>query len=198
MAAHCLEWGALKTNKVGAVKWLSPTFTAVTPVPASTCSTGSQSAWWGTSATFLTKLSGDWTDQGKIAFVMESQDGFKPSKVIAAGCDPSYFAMVAATSMFFGVPQTGGLPHYYGPNSSDAVRATVGTYGVKASKSLAFKVLAPADKAFCYLQSLSGQFDDDADIVELYVGGKNWILMVNNEGGKDNLVATAYCYRLTQ
>jgi hypothetical protein len=143
--------------------------------------------WWGTAASFVSGISGEFAGGGEYVQVTQSTDGYKPS-VLSAESQSSEIDGVGF-SYFVGVPKSGKLVKLYGYKNGSWVRGNVlssGTFEYPVSTQAGFSSywLPPRDKAFCYLTRVSGNFDGGGEQVRITVNGGQWFLNVQSGGGK--------------
>ncbi len=200
--AICVDWSALKINfnSFQPVRWLSDEF-------SSTEDCGSQNytdTWLGDAVTYLTGVGGNLAIGGG-AFVIQSSKGDKPSQLLSTkNCGGSGDVFTRGRSMFFGKPHVKDMPQFWGPNGQGLTYSLAGYYYAQSNGNSTVE-MAPTDKAFCYLQSVNGNYNHSSDWAWIYrsvnsTGKEVWKLNVKDSNPvSDKFVgATAACYMLSQ
>lgn len=183
-AMTCVKHSAFVPD-AGGVHWVSGWL----PVSAQTdfIAHYDRDMWWGTAASFVNGIGGEFAGGGEYIRVTQSTDGYKPS-VISAETQASELDGVGF-SYFVGVPKSGKLVKLYGYKNGAWVRGSAlssGTFEYPVSTQAGFSSywLPPRDKAFCYITRVSGNFDGGGEQLRITVNGGQWFLNVQSGGGK--------------
>lgn len=199
-SATCLAWSGLKhaDNAFQPTRMVSDAFSSL-GVCLATLNLPTRT-WWGDAATYISGLKGGLDFYGEVD-VDQSRSGFTPSDLGSQNCEAPQRG--EAHAMFFGKPQVGDMPQYWGVGGQRTEIAT--EFGVPLGNGQTTVEMAPADKAFCYLSFVRGGFDHPGDWVWLYrapnsAGQEVWKLNVRNVAGRTSIDvwASATCYMLTQ
>jgi hypothetical protein len=204
--AICVNWSALKINynAFTPVRWLSDEFYSIEDC-------GSQNyanAWFGDAVTYLTGVGGNLAIGGG-AFVIQSSKGNVPSQLLSTKNCGSGSVYTRGRSMFFGKPHINDMPQFWGPKAQGKTYSLAGYYYVQSdlqnSDQQSSVEMAPTDKAFCYLQSINGNYNNKTDWAWIYrstnsAGKEVWKLAVKDADPVSNkfVGATAACYMLSQ
>lgn len=183
-AMTCVRHSAFVPDD-GGVHWISGNFSAFgdTDFIAHT----DTNMWWGTAASFVSGISGEFNGGGEYVRVTQSTDGYAPS-VISAETQASVLDGLGY-SYFVGVPKSGKLVNLYGYKNGSWVRGNVlssGTfeYPVNTQAGYSSYWLPPRDKAFCYFTRVSGNFDGGGEQLRITVNGGQWFVSAQSGGGK--------------
>jgi hypothetical protein len=169
----------------GGVHWLSYQFGA--GVDTDLWGLETQNMWWGSAASFVSGIRGEFAGGGEHVKIFQSTSGTKPS-VLEARTEASEL-WGHGSSYFVGVPDTGKLVKLYGYRDGSWVRGTVlskGTFEYNVGTQAGFSSywLPPRDKAFCYITNVSGNFDGGGERLQITVNGDQWFVKAQGAAGK--------------
>jgi hypothetical protein len=143
--------------------------------------------WWGTAASFVNAILGEFAGGGEYVQVKQSTDGYQPSVLSIE----SQSSKIDGTgfSYFVGVPKSGKLVKLYGYKNGSWARGNAlssGTFEYSVNTQAGFNSywLPPRDKAFCYLTRVSGNFDGGGEQLRITVSGAQWFVKAQSGGGK--------------
>jgi hypothetical protein len=156
--------------------------------------------WNADAATIIQGLFGPRKSSTHAAAIVQSQTPFEASRVYAAGCG----AVTYASSFFVGVPGTGQVAKFRGPQGI-GTSLQVGRYHIDtdyptASYGPETMELAPIDSSVCYFTHISGDFGRD-NSVEIFKGATHWFVraFVGNSAPFTGLIrASVTCYLSNQ
>jgi hypothetical protein len=143
--------------------------------------------WWGTAASFVNAISGEFAGGGEYVQVKQSTDGYQPS-VLSIESQSSEIDGIGF-SYFAGVPKSGKLVKLYGYKNGSWVRGNAlssGTFEYSVGTQAGFSSywLPPRDKAFCYFSRVSGNFDGGGEQLRITVSGGQWFLKAQSGAGQ--------------
>jgi hypothetical protein len=201
--AHCVKWSAFKTPGLSQPsKMLSNQFLS----KATSCTSYTTKTWWGDAATYISQISGDLTGISGV-YIGQSTKGNESSSLITSKCGNAASNMYGgAHSVFVGKAHSGDMPQFWGPKGVGVPYSSAGNYRAVSWGPTSVD-MAEADKAFCYLSYVWGDFDTDADNDYAWIyqttnsaGKKIWRLSVNDSNATNGQGIGAYanCYMLTQ
>jgi hypothetical protein len=169
----------------GGVHWLSPWVSV--GVDTDLWTLDDSNLWWGSAASFVSGISGEFAGGGEYVKVFQSTSATKPS--ILQGRTEASELDGGGHSYFVGVPQSGKLVKLFGYRNGSWVRGTVSSagtfeYNVGTTAGFSSYWLPPRDKAFCYITNVSGNFDGGGERLQITVNGSQWFVKAQSVGGK--------------
>lgn len=157
----------------------------------------------GDAATYLTGLTGDFAGRGEYGFINQSESGTAPSQIELNACQDHDTYYVRAHAFVAG--NWGRVANFIGPGNDTPgpniqYNKQFGRQTIPSS-STSYAVMAPVDKAMCYLKGVQGKFRGGGEYAEIAPrvvdGVLRWVLTAHR--GSDGQVATfALCYARNQ
>jgi hypothetical protein len=171
----------------GGVRWLSSSFWVGVDTNPALWSTDDSDMWWGSAASFVGGISGEFNGGGEHVKVFQSTSGTKPS-ILQATTEASELDGIGY-SYFVGVPQSGKLVKLFGYRNGSWLRGnalSTGTFEFNVGTTAGYSSywLPPRDKAFCYITNVSGNFDGGGERLQITVNGGQWFVSAQSAGGK--------------
>jgi hypothetical protein len=194
MDAVCYPLSSFVAN--GAERWMSDSFNLYIG------GTGSQSVltWWGDAATYLSSVGGIFYGSGEQAWVTQS-NVTDLSSTLSLKTLQAHGHSTAAYSFFVGIPGTGHVPQFIGPNGTGSA-ATAGEYRVDFDGENQFNAgnikMAHSDEAMCYFTSITGKWSGSGEWVQIVVDSSGYWRLKAQAVGNNQVHARARCYRLRQ
>ena len=198
-SASSVDWTGWLSETTGALDYVNPTNCGNCFIASVG---GTFNVWQGDAAVTLSGVSGQFQGGGEYIQIAQAGNGtaFNTATLHAE----SYNGISGwVQGLFVGVPQSGFNPSFYGPNAGPAQAVAAGTYTASASALFPTKtvVMAPTNKAICYLSGISGAFFGGGESVDINTvqndAGQFWELTVNSQQDAGT-AARATCYALDQ
>jgi hypothetical protein len=209
-SAKCLAHIFLRTEQGGTI-WTN-SFSANTGiVGGSSCSIigcippvpgiAQTNAWQGDAALMISGITGQFNGGGE-AVTAEQAGNPWAFNVLFVGAQSFNGVGGWAQALFVGIPQSGFVPSFYGPNGGPLTANDAGEYSASAYPGKPALVrMAPAEKAFCYFTEISGAFAGAGETVEIVtetVGEVEYWSLDVASGQSNGTFAKARCYAIDQ